>query len=84
MVVTVLAGLFLLFVALVAYFGMRLLGRSGDPRATPGFEKCSLCGNALPSGDLVERQVGDYRILRFCRACIAALAVDATTPPSRT
>lgn len=84
MVVSVLAGVFLLGIALIAWFGMRLLGRSGGGPAAAAGERCSLCGKTFPRGELVERQIGDYRILRFCRDCIAALASDATTPPSRT
>ncbi len=77
MTLSVLAILFLAVIVAVAIAGMRLL--SGGPRQAsppPETERCALCRNAFATSDLVLRQVGDYKLLYFCRECVLKLYAD--------
>ncbi len=41
-------------------------------------ESCTLCGQRLKKENLVERQIGDYKVLSFCVECIEKLALDSS------
>ncbi len=71
MAVTILALLFLVLMTAIAFFG-----RGKQPQAGVNMQKCSLCLRPFEQRLLVERQVGDYRHLHFCRECILGLASD--------
>ncbi|HLF14109.1 MAG TPA: hypothetical protein VI932_04400 [Bacteroidota bacterium] len=77
MVVTILAILCILLLGLITAAGYRAVIRgSGGPRVAEESEKCAIC--RLPSGktEMVERQIGDYKLLYFCRTCIVRLAEE--------
>ena len=76
MVVTILALLFLVLLLLVAFAGFRILGKGGRPASGIPLQKCSLCRRPFEKNMLVERQVGDYRLLHFCHDCILSLHAD--------
>ncbi len=79
MTLSVLAILFLAVMIAVAVVGMRLLGggpRPGDGSAPPDAERCALCRQRFSKSDLVLRQVGDYKLLYFCRECVLKLYAD--------
>jgi hypothetical protein len=91
MAVTILAVLFLLLVTAIAVAGYRMFRKGGTPQAGVDTQLCSLCRSPFETQLLVERQVGDYRHLHFCRECILGLVSDlglknqaATNPPFRT
>ena len=76
MAVTVLAATFLIFLIIVAVLGYRVLGRRTAGTAEIDTEKCSVCRERFKKNQLIERQIGDYRILYFCRNCVMGLYSD--------
>jgi len=77
MIVTVLAIVCLALLAFLTVLGYRAVIRGGerDSRAE-GTEKCAICRRPYVKEEMVERQIGDYRLLYFCAACITALSSD--------
>jgi hypothetical protein len=76
MVVTFLAVLFLLLVTAIAVAGFRMFSKRGAPNPSETLQKCSLCLRSFQKNLLIERQVGDMRLLHFCRDCILTLYSD--------
>lgn len=76
MAVTILAVVFLLFIATVAYIGYKTVIRGGPPPEEVNFEKCSVCRQRFDKNKLLIRQIGDYKLLYFCRECIIKLYTD--------
>ncbi len=75
MAVTISAIIFLLILLVIAIAGTRLMLRKGSS-GNPEEGRCILCGASLPVHQLVSRQIGDYRIVHFCRPCIMKLYAD--------
>ena len=73
MTITVLASLFILVMLLVAVMGFKAVIRQGKSPQEMNLEKCSVCGQKMNKASLLERQVGDYRLLFFCASCINKL-----------
>jgi hypothetical protein len=82
--VTILAVVFLALITLVAFAGIRFFGKGEREAAIRDGQKCSLCLRTFEKSALIERQVGDYRLLRFCRECVQGLHAELTNPLSRT
>ncbi len=76
MAVTILAAAFLLVLGALAAAGFMLFRNGGTRQSAGEGEKCSVCGRRFQRAHLLERQVGDYRLLRFCRECILSLYTD--------
>jgi hypothetical protein len=77
MAVTVLALAFLVLVVFIAVVGYKAFVRkSGDLTDDPNTERCSICRQRFNKQELIERQVGDYRLLYFCRNCVMGLYTD--------
>ena len=76
MAVTILALVFLGIILLVAYFGFRILGKRTSAPSGQTMERCSICRGEFPKEMLVVRQVGDYKLVSFCRSCILSLYAD--------
>ncbi len=82
MLVTVLAILCFILLGLITVAGYRAVIRgTGGAPADPESEKCAICRRSHGKRDMVERQIGDYKILYFCRSCIAGLASDIGGKP---
>jgi uncharacterized membrane protein len=77
MIVSVLAVCFLLFIGLVAYFGYKLVINRGTSPEEINTERCSICRERFQKGELILRQIGDYKLLFFCRKCIDGLNLEA-------
>ncbi len=73
MTITVLASIFIAIILLVAAFGFKLVIKQGKPLEELHTEQCSICREKFNKSMLIERQVGDYRILFFCPSCITSL-----------
>ena len=41
-------------------------------------EPCTLCGQRINKDNLVERQIGDYKVLFFCTVCIEKLSMESS------
>jgi hypothetical protein len=76
MIVTALAILFLVLLTLAAYGGYRVLGRATRAPGEAATEKCSVCRERFPVSELVVRQIGDYKLMHFCKKCILSLYQD--------
>jgi hypothetical protein len=77
MTLSVLALLFLVIIIAVAVTGTRLLStRSSSKKETPETERCSVCRQHFAPAELILRQVGDYKLLYFCKECILKLYAD--------
>ena len=76
MAITVLAILFLVVVVVIAIGGSRLLGKQSVKPEDVNREKCSICRKKFDKGELVVREIGDYKLLYFCRDCIVKLYAD--------
>jgi hypothetical protein len=77
MVVTILAILCLVLLGLITAGGYRAVIRgTGGGAAAGENETCAVCRGSFPKKEMVERQIGDHRILYFCRECIVRLASD--------
>jgi len=78
MTLTVLAVIFLLIVLAVALFGFRAIIKHGNEPRDINIERCSLCRREYNKSQMIERQVGDYRLFFFCGSCIKELHNDLT------
>ncbi len=76
MTITVLAVAFLLLILITAFFGQRLLSRKTESVKNSVLEQCAICRNSFDKAELVERQIGDIKILYFCSNCIKSLYKD--------
>ena len=76
MAVTVLAVVFLVFMVVVAIGGYKLLGKRALKPEEINTEKCSICRERFEKIQLLERQIGDYRLLYFCKKCVMGLFAD--------
>lgn len=77
MAVTILAIAFLALVGFVAFIGYKTVIRR-DPSDTmiKNSERCAICRQRFEKHLLVERQIGDYKLLYFCDTCILSLYGD--------
>ena len=81
MVVTILAILCFIVLGLITVAGYKAVIRgTGAASAPEDTEKCAICRQPYRKKEMVERQIGDYKLLYFCTDCIARLAADAGTP----
>ena len=76
MIVTILAVAFLLLIAVAAFLGYKtVIQRSTSPEEI-NQEKCSICLEKFEKSQLVLRQIGDYKLLYFCKKCVLGLYAD--------
>lgn len=73
MTLTVFAALFLGLILLVALIGFKVATKPLQPPGEPQMEKCSICRSKFSKSILIERQIGDYKLLYFCPSCITSL-----------
>jgi hypothetical protein len=79
MIVTVLAVVFLLLLLTVAVFGFKAIIKQGTAPQDLNKERCSICREQFPKTQLIERQIGDYKLLFFCAPCIMKLHTEITS-----
>ena len=73
MTVSILALFFLATILAIAFIGFRFIIRQGKAPEDVNREKCSICRTQYNRSQLIERQVGDHRMLYFCQSCIISL-----------
>ena len=78
MILSILAGLFLLSLVAVILYGYGFLMRGTKGHGDENTEVCSLCRKKYPKRLLVVREIGDSRLTFFCIACIELLHADAS------
>ena len=78
---TYLAIIFVLTLIAAIMYGFGIFMRRPPTREELLTEKCSICREPRPKEEMVERQIGDYKVLWFCRSCITDLHHEASGPP---
>jgi len=76
MTVTISAIVFLIGILALTVLGVRLLRKNPQEAAQMYSEKCILCKHSFNKNDLILREIGDYKLLYFCRSCILKLYAD--------
>ena len=76
MIVSILAVAFLIIMGFIAFLGYSAIIKRGKIEAEMNTEKCSICRNKFDKDLLLLRQIGDYKLLYFCRDCIHKLYAD--------
>lgn len=70
-------GFVVLLIGAILY-GFGIVMRRTPTQEELETESCTLCGQRLKKENLVERQIGDYKVLFFCVECIEKLAVESS------
>jgi hypothetical protein len=76
MTITILAIAFIVLMLGITALGYRMLTRQREPAVDIHTERCSICRSKYDRSLLVERTIGDTRVLYFCTPCIHALSHD--------
>jgi len=76
MTITVLAVAFLLLILFVAVVGHKVIMQRDSASKDIDAQKCSICQKMFDKSILVERQIGDYKLMYFCRECVIKLSVN--------
>ena len=76
MVFSVLAFAFLIIIGFIAFIGYKAIIKGGPAPQESNLEKCSICRNKFDRNQLILRQIGDYKLLYFCRECVMRLYAD--------
>lgn len=77
MTITILAIVFLLVLFFVAIVGYKTIIKRGGTPAESHMEKCAICRETFDKPELVIRQIGDYKLLYFCKKCVIGLYADS-------
>ena len=75
---TFLAIVFVASLLAAVFYGFGIVMRRPPTKEELQTEKCSICTAKFPKESLVERQIGDYKLLWFCRDCVLQLHKDST------
>ena len=76
MTLSILAVLFLVFLMAIAVYGYGFMMKPTRPTGEEHIEQCFLCRKKRNRADLIERTVGDYKVVYFCSDCIRKLNDD--------
>ncbi len=76
MIITILTIGFLVFILLAAFFGYKSVIKRNVSVEDINKEKCSICRNRFEKSEMTERQIGDYKMMYFCRECVMKLYAD--------
>ncbi|HTR81614.1 MAG TPA: hypothetical protein VMM58_08285 [Bacteroidota bacterium] len=77
MIISILALLFLLMLVAIAFYGYGFMMKPARAPGEENTERCELCRERFEKKKLVERQIGDSKLLYFCERCILQLYDDA-------
>jgi len=78
MTFSILAALFLVMLMAVIFYGYGFIIRSNKLDGNAGTERCTICRGKFEKGQLIEREVGDSKLIYFCKTCIIHLYDDVT------
>ncbi len=77
-VITYLTIGFVLLLLGGALYGFGIVMRRPPTQEELETESCTLCGQHFKKENLVERQIGDYKVLFFCKECIEKLSLESS------
>lgn len=80
---TILAALFLVGLVLWIFYGYGLVVTSPGSGAQKPLETCGLCRKKFDKSEMVERTVGDSKLLYFCQTCVKELNRELTLKHQR-
>ena len=78
MTFSILAAFFLVMLIAVIFYGYGFIMRSSKLAGQEDAERCTICGEKFVKGELIEREIGDSKLLYFCKTCIIRLYGDLT------
>ena len=67
---------FAVFLLAAILYGFGFVMRRPPGEGEVGKETCSLCLKKFEKSELVDREVGDYKLLYFCPQCVESLYSD--------
>jgi hypothetical protein len=76
MSVTILAIAFLAIIGFVAYIGFKSCIQGAPGAEEQKSERCAICRKKFEKNEMILRQIGDYKLLYFCRECVMKLYAD--------
>ncbi len=74
---------FVLLLLGAALYGFGIVMRRPPTQEELETESCTLCRQRINKEKLVERQIGDYKVLFFCSDCIEKLAAESSRQNGR-
>lgn len=77
MTFSILAGLLVLLLIAVIFYGYGFVVKSATRPPGRDREPCVICARYFSKQQLVERALGGGRLLYFCKSCIAELQKDS-------
>ncbi len=78
MTLSILAFFFLLMLIAIIFYGYGFIMRSTKPTLQNNIEPCAICKKQFERQQLVEREIGDSKLMYFCKACVIRLYDDAS------
>ena len=78
MTLSILAVFFLLMLIAIIFYGYGFIMRSTKPVGQKDIERCAICKRQFERQQLVEREIGDSKLIYFCRECIIRLYDDVS------
>ncbi len=78
MTLSILAVLFLLMLVAIIFYGYGFIMRSTKPVPQNNIEPCAICKRQFERQQLVEREIGDSKLIYFCKACVVRLYDDVS------
>ena len=77
MTLSILAVAFLLLLIAIIFYGYGFIMKAARPLKGETTEPCAICRATFDKRQLVERQIGDSKLLYFCKKCVTSLNDDA-------
>jgi hypothetical protein len=78
MTLSILAVFFLLMLVAIIFYGYGFIMRSTKPVLQNNIEPCTICKRQFERQQLVEREIGDSKLIYFCKACVVRLYDDVS------
>ncbi len=74
--VTTLAIIFVLALVGTIFYGFSIVMKRPPTEEELHTDRCSICRQRFPKESLIERPIGDYKILYFCAECVKGLVEE--------
>ena len=78
MTLSILAVLFLLMLVAIIFYGYGFVMKSARASAEKKLEPCTICRVRFDRQQLIEREIGDSKLIYFCKTCILRLYDDVS------
>ena len=78
MTLSILAVVFLLMLIAMIFYGYGFIMKPAKPVSEKNMEPCTLCKKKFDRQQLVEREIGDSKLIYFCTSCVMKLYDDVS------